>query len=620
MKYVVIYTRFSTDMQRKDSCDDQERTVRRDLARFGVPTDRILVIRDEAQSGTKSGREGFQRLSEMIKRGEVEVLAVDDQSRLTRADNASAFIQDLVFACGRFISTSEGIDTDRKGWELGVKAIEMKNSATIRNLSDLVRRGQEGRVLADGSAGDFPVGYESYYLDTDWAEQLMRRGPKPKKGLRVFEDEAKWVRDVFMWFTDGRSITWIAKELTRLGVAKGHRATTAGWHHQQVRRMLANSKYVGKWAWGATTTIRNSQGRKKQAPTENQIVRYRPDLRIVEDVVWERAQRRLAELVVQFGMKEGHKKRGPRAQPADVYPRSLLGGLLVCGACGAKMHYQGSAGRRFYACSGKKKGLCSVAAQVPAVEAERALTDFLTDLLGKGSEWLSDIYARAWEMIREESEKAPERHAQDGKALAEVRRQIDNLVSALADGRRESPAARGRLGALEDEEELLRTRMEADAGLRRAESDLPSVDQLREQMCDWAADLGEDTPKAAAVLRQALGPVSAHAVLAPGKKRGYAQLRFRVRAWSALRAMMGNRLPENLLPAPDSGVADRDLSPEIVLDLGTPTEMDRWAAQIAAWRTEGVIWEEIVRRTGLDLNRAFIAWKRFTGAQTDEAG
>jgi site-specific DNA recombinase len=182
MKYVVIYTCFSTDMQRKDSCDDQERTVRRDLARFGVPTDGILVIRDEAQSGTKSGRDGFQRLSGMIGRGEVEVLAVDDQSRLTRADNASAFIQDLVFSGGRFISTSEGIDTGRKGWELGVKAIEMKNSATIRNLSDLVRRGQEGRVLADGSAGDFPFGYESYYLDADWAEQLMRRGPNPRRG------------------------------------------------------------------------------------------------------------------------------------------------------------------------------------------------------------------------------------------------------------------------------------------------------------------------------------------------------------------------------------------------------------------------------------------------------
>jgi hypothetical protein len=34
------------------------------------------------------------------------------------------------------------------------------------------------------TAGDFPFGYDSYNLDADWAEQLARRGPKPKKGIK----------------------------------------------------------------------------------------------------------------------------------------------------------------------------------------------------------------------------------------------------------------------------------------------------------------------------------------------------------------------------------------------------------------------------------------------------
>ena len=213
MKRVVIYTRFSSDMQRKDSCDDQERIARRDLPRFGVAADGALVIRDEAESGTKSSRDGFRTLVEMMACGEMGILAVDDQSRLSRADNVFCFILDVVFAGGRFISTTEGIDTTKKGWELLVKVVELKNSAAIRNLSDLVRRGQEGRVLADASAGDFPFGYESYYLDADWEEQLKRRGPKPKKGLRVCEGEAERVREAFAWFVEGRSIAWIAKEL-----------------------------------------------------------------------------------------------------------------------------------------------------------------------------------------------------------------------------------------------------------------------------------------------------------------------------------------------------------------------------------------------------------------------
>jgi site-specific DNA recombinase len=279
MGKLVIYARYSTDMQRTVSCDDQERSVRRDLPGFGVCTEDALVIRDEAESGTKSSRDGYQQLLAMIARGEVSVLAVDDQSRLTRADNASAFIQDLVYAGGRFISTSEGIDTLRSGWELGVKALEMKNSATIRNLSHLVRGGQEGRVLDDGSAGDFPFGYESFYIDANGAAQRERRGPKPKKGLRVHEAEAAWVRQVFAWFLEERSIAWIAKELTRQGASKDHRASAVGWHHQQVRRMLANEKDIGRWTWGATTTVRNSQGRTKQVATDpaKHVVRERPE-------------------------------------------------------------------------------------------------------------------------------------------------------------------------------------------------------------------------------------------------------------------------------------------------------------------------------------------------------
>lgn len=272
-----------------------------------------------------------------------------------------------------------------------------------------------------------------------------------------------------------------------------------------------------------------------------------------------------------------------------------------------------------------KRGLCSVAAQVPAVKAERALsqrslTEFLTDLLRQGHQWLTGVYARAREIVREESERAPEQYAQDGKALSEVQRKIDNLVSILADGSVPSAAVRERLGALEDEARVLKGRMKASADSRRTNAALPDDEQLSEMMGAWASSLGEDTPRAAEVLRRAVGTVSAHAVVAPGRTRGYAQLRFRVRAWSALRAATGDRLPEDPPRVPDSGVEGRDLSPEFVLDLGAPTEMDRWAARIAAWRAEGVTWEEIVRRTGLDLSRAHIAWKRHTGIRPGGPG
>jgi DNA invertase Pin-like site-specific DNA recombinase len=169
-------------MQRTESCADQERDIREALPRFGVDPDNALVLKDEAESGTTASRSGgFEQLCAHIRRGQVRTLAVDDQARLSRSDNTYQFIQDLVFAGGRFISTGEGIDTNQTGWELRVKVMELHNSHTIRELAHRVRRGQEGRVRDDGSAGDYPFGYESYYLDPDWEEQLKRRGPNLKR-------------------------------------------------------------------------------------------------------------------------------------------------------------------------------------------------------------------------------------------------------------------------------------------------------------------------------------------------------------------------------------------------------------------------------------------------------
>ena len=173
---VVILPRISTDMQRAGSCDDQEREARLGAARKGIDTDSAIVLRDEAESGTKEARDGYQRVLEMMHAEEIAILIVDDQSRLSRGENVMAFIRDLIYSGARFISTSDGIDTDEPGWEMKVKFLEIHNSHAITGLKDKVLRGQRGRVLADGSAGDQPYGYESYYTDPDWQQQLTRRG------------------------------------------------------------------------------------------------------------------------------------------------------------------------------------------------------------------------------------------------------------------------------------------------------------------------------------------------------------------------------------------------------------------------------------------------------------
>jgi site-specific DNA recombinase len=608
-KKVVIYCRYSTDMQRPDSCADQERAVRAALARLGVAAEHAVVISDEAESGTKADRDGFRRLQAMVARGEVAVIAVDDQSRLSRAENAFAFIQDLAFTGGRFIATGEGIDTVEPGWELKVQVLQLHHGQTVRDLRHRVRRGQRGRVDADGSAGDFPYGYESYYLDPEWEQQLRRRGPKPKKGLRICEKEAKWVRRVFAWFVAGRSIGWIARKLTRRGVPKGRRATTHGWHPQQVRRLLTNEKYIGRWRWGSTTTKTNSAGRKKQvaAAAAEVVMRERPALRIIAQDVWEQAQARFEEFQKRFGLKEGQAPRGPKppAGAAAEYPRSPLGGLLRCGTCGAALWQHHSNARRYYACPSHKKGACASAAQVPAEPAERAVAGLLAEMLMAWPEWLRRQYELTAAAVAEAAAGAGERRGQDARRLALVEGQIRNLVGALADGQLDSPAVRERLVGAEREAAELRARLAAPVV---SAVGLPDEAWVKERLAKWAFGLADGGPEAARLLRAAVASVTATAVVAAGKKRGFARLTVRVNAAGALLAALGGKLPAGAAEALAAGGSE---PPAFVLDLGGPTQLDHWGPQIARWRAEGVPWKEIAARTGLDLNRAWIAGRRY---------
>ena len=71
LRKVVIYARYSTDMQSPKSCADQEREIRSGLTKMGVDHRLAVVIHDEAESGTKTFRSEFERLEQMVRNGEI---------------------------------------------------------------------------------------------------------------------------------------------------------------------------------------------------------------------------------------------------------------------------------------------------------------------------------------------------------------------------------------------------------------------------------------------------------------------------------------------------------------------------------------------------------------------
>ena len=99
--------------------------------------------------------------------------------------------------------------------------------------------------------------------------------------------------------------------------------------------MIGNKLYVGKLLWNAFRTVRNPDSgkrvRKRNNP-EDVIVTEVPQLRIISDALFDRAQELLkSRAVAMFG------RTGKRPCVSRTMKDSLLTGLLICDCCGGHM-------------------------------------------------------------------------------------------------------------------------------------------------------------------------------------------------------------------------------------------------------------------------------------------
>src|SRR5262245_45920545 len=95
-----LYARFSSDLQKQTSLDDQIATARRFASERGWSVDDRHVYTDAALSGASLDRPGIQALLQAAARRPqpFEVLLVDDSSRVARdLADAVRFLQQLKF-------------------------------------------------------------------------------------------------------------------------------------------------------------------------------------------------------------------------------------------------------------------------------------------------------------------------------------------------------------------------------------------------------------------------------------------------------------------------------------------------------------------------------------------
>ena len=285
-----IYARYSSDLQRDASIEDQIRLCKERAKREGWRV--INCYTDHAISGASLMRPGVQMLLQDAQAKKFDVVVAEAIDRLSRDQEDIAHIYKRAqFAGVRIVTLSEG---EVNELHIGLKGT--MGALFLKDLADKTRRGLRGRVEAGKSGGGNSFGYDVVRrLD---AEGLPVRGER-----KINATEAGIVRRMFNDYAAGKSPQAIAKQLNK-EVVPGPSGT--GWGPSTIHGnpdrgtgILNNELYIGKLVWNRLRYIKDPETGKRVSrpnPESEWITQDVPDLRIIAPELWEAVKTRQGAL------------------------------------------------------------------------------------------------------------------------------------------------------------------------------------------------------------------------------------------------------------------------------------------------------------------------------------
>ena len=445
-----IYARFSTDLQRDASIVDQLRNCRAHAERSGWNV--VETYSDRAISGASLLRPGFQKLLDDARGGRFDVVVAEALDRLSRdQEHIAGFYKQLVFAGIKLVTLSEG---EINELHVGLKGT--MNALFLKDLAIKTHRGIEGRVREGRIGGGLCFGYD--------VVRTLRADGEIDRGLRsVNEAEAKIVVQIFEAFAAGESPRGLASRLNANGVkGPGGRAwcdTTIRGHGKRGSGILRNQLYAGRLVWNKQRYVKDPASGRRRArvnPPDRWITVEAPDLKIVGAKLWAKVETRLAAIDASPMVV---KSKAKKAFWEHRRAKHLFSGVTVCGVCDGLIVTVG--GKSLGCSNARRKGTCTNRRTLPRAQIEAPILETLRDNLLS-----ADLVAEFERAYREDMNRlARDRFELDAnleQELSGVRRQLDGLITAIADGLR-APDLQTRLDMLGAKRTELEAKLAAKA-------------------------------------------------------------------------------------------------------------------------------------------------------------
>jgi site-specific DNA recombinase len=438
---VVIYARYSSDLQSNRSIEDQLRDCTALCERRGWSI--VDSFSDAAISGTTMRRPGLSALLELASAGRIDVVVAEALDRISRGlANTAQIHEELEEAGVRIHTISEG---DVRLIDVGLKGT--MNALFITELRAKIMRGQRGNIANGRTAGGLAYGYRV-------VKKFDDRG-QPIGGLReIDEDAANVVRRIYREYISGVSPHALTAALNREGIPgpRGGRwnVSTIIGHRQRACGTLHNEIYRGVLCFNRTRKKRDkATGRQvSQIKAEDQWIRQRVEaLRIVDDDTWHKAQARKLE-----------NNGGPRPNAGTQRrPKHLLSGLVRCIHCGGPYVVYN---KKKLCCRNRRLGTCWNPVRVRIDWIERRVIEQLQVAL-LAPEAMAAFLQELHDIQNSMEADMAAGHRQAAKELATVEGKINRLVGALENEEQAPAVVLGRIRELEGRKRVLERDLDA---------------------------------------------------------------------------------------------------------------------------------------------------------------
>jgi DNA invertase Pin-like site-specific DNA recombinase len=433
-----MYARYSSDLQRDSSIDDQIRRGREYAAPRQWPIVEEWVIADrEVSAASIIGRNGLQKLINAAKSKDrpFDCILIDDTSRLARdLSDALRIVKTLEYHGVACVFVSQGIDTSLGNARPLLAMCGIVDEEYLTGLASKVHRGQEGRALSGFTTGGRVYGYDNVPVEDRSRTGKYGRPAVLGVNLEVNPEQATIVIRIFRMYAQGWGQGRIAVQLNREGIT----GPNGPWSRYTIHEMLRNERYRGVFVWGRTRKARNPEtGLKVSRPTPASEWR-RVDVspwRIVPEELWMAVEERRNQACENFHSLGGMT----RTERGRTY---LFSGILLCGECGGSMVISAGGGKRGYVKYGchthKHTGCCRnklmirqdrLEGQLLAAIEQRLLTPTNINSVVKQSE--DELRRRLSEMERHGAAPTMESMQKD---LADCKRRQLRLAEALEIG------------------------------------------------------------------------------------------------------------------------------------------------------------------------------------------